>query len=85
MDFIQNIPVLNPPPGTTSNFVNPKTVAPGLIAINAVFVPLMLISVAIRVYVKGFIVRAIGWDDCKLAAVMFCGLAIYRFKRLTEL
>lgn len=85
MDFLQNIPVINPPPGTTSNFVNPKTVAPGLIAINAVFVPLMLISVAIRVYVKGSILRAIGWDDCKPAAVNFCGSAMSRFKRLIEL
>lgn len=63
MDY-QNIPAIPPPPGVVSNFNNPKTLAPSLIAVNATFLSLMLIAVSIRIYSRGFIVRALGWDDC---------------------
>lgn len=69
MDFYANIPVLPPPVGVLSNFVNPKNLAPSLIAVNATFLPLMIIAVAIRIYSRGLIVHALGWDDCKLSVL----------------
>ena len=65
LQLLEDIPALPPPPGVVSNFVNPPTLGPTLIAINAVFLPLTMIAVTIRIYVKGHIIRAIGWDDCK--------------------
>ena len=63
--LLEGIPALSPPPGVISNFINPPTVAPSLIAINGVFLPLTIIAVTIRIYVKGRIIRALGWDDCE--------------------
>lgn len=69
MDFFANLPALAPPAGVLSNFDNPKTLAPSLVAINVTFITLMLIAVTIRIYSRGFIVHALGWDDCRLPAV----------------
>ena len=68
-DFFANLPALVPPPGVLSNFDNPKTLAPSLVAVNVTFIPLMVIAVALRMYSRGFIVHALGWDDCRLPAL----------------
>lgn len=65
MDYA-NVPVIPPPPGVQSNFEQPHTLRASLTAVNATFLPLMLIAVAIRLYVRGHIVHSLGWDDCKL-------------------
>ncbi|MCJ1432718.1 hypothetical protein MMC27_002075 [Xylographa pallens] len=69
--FLDSIPALAPPAGTESNFIDPQTAASSLIAVNAIFLPLMLIAVVIRIYAKSCIVHAMGWDDytCILAAM----------------
>ena len=67
-DFFRNIPAMPPPPGVESNFDNPPSLALHLIVVNAVFLPLMVIAVGIRLYVRVFIAKAPGWDDCKLVA-----------------
>ena len=64
MDFA-NIPALVPPPGVQSNFDNPRTLRASFIVINAIFLPLMLLVVAIRLYSRGHIMQKIGWDDCR--------------------
>ncbi|KAI9814561.1 MAG: hypothetical protein M1827_003116 [Pycnora praestabilis] len=70
MDYA-NIPVIPPPPGVQSNFVDPPTLKTSLIAVNAIFLPLMLIAVTIRLYVRSHIVKTLGWDDltCIIAAL----------------
>ena len=55
--------------GMESNFVDPQTVASSLIAVNSIFLPLMLIAVTIRIYIKSCIVHAMGWDDWKYASL----------------
>ena len=65
MDFFANIPALAPPAGVLSNFNNPVSLAPSLVAVNAIFLSLMVIAVTIRIYSRRFIVHALGWDDCK--------------------
>ena len=42
-------------PGVTPNFINPPSLAPTLITVNSVFLALMLISLSIRVYIKGIV------------------------------
>ena len=66
MDYA-NLPALAPPAGVQSNFDNPKTLKTSLVAINGIFLPLMLIVVAIRLYSRGKIMHAMGWDDCNNA------------------
>ena len=64
MDYA-NIPATAPPAGVQSNFIHPKTLKTSLIAVNATFLPLMLLVVAIRIYSRGRLMHAMGWDDCK--------------------
>lgn len=68
MDYA-NIPATAPPAGVHSNFTNPKTLKTSLIAVNATFLPLMLLVVAIRLYSRDRIVHAMGWDDRKAIAI----------------
>lgn len=67
-NFFGNFPAMPPPPGVESKFDNPPSLALHLIVVNAVFLPLMAIAVGIRLYVRVFIAKAPGWDDCKLVA-----------------
>lgn len=64
---LQNIPALPPPPGVKSNFDNPVTRDAALIEANAVFIALMLLLLAIRVYSKARITHTLWWDDCALS------------------
>lgn len=64
MSFLSHIPALAPPPGETSNFVNPECQRVPLVVLNSVFVGLMIIFVSVRLYTKGFVTRSLGWEDC---------------------
>ena len=66
MEFLRNIPALPPPDGTYSNFEHPQTLASSLIIVNAIFLSLMLGGVALRLYTRAILARALGWDDCRL-------------------
>ncbi|KAL9100719.1 MAG: hypothetical protein Q9187_009332, partial [Circinaria calcarea] len=59
-----------PPPGVTPNFDNPTNIGPPLLGVGAVFVAIMFIFLAIRIYVKTKIVRKSSPDDytCGIAA-----------------
>lgn len=63
MDLDQ-IPAYPPPPGVTSNFKNPVSLAKTLVVVNVVFLSLMTIFVGLRIYTKHCIARKLGWDDC---------------------
>ncbi|KAF7510577.1 hypothetical protein GJ744_006189 [Endocarpon pusillum] len=63
MDLSKNIPALPPPDGVQSQFDHPRTLASSLIAVNATFLPLMIIAVGTRLYTRTFIANALGWDD----------------------
>jgi len=62
---LSQIPSLRPPPGVIPNFKHPPSLADALIAVDVVFLALMLVAVGVRVYTKGFILRSLGWDDCE--------------------
>lgn len=56
-------PVIPPPPGQTSNFVNPESRAPGITAALVIILALMTIVLTARLYGKMRIVKKIGFDD----------------------
>ncbi|KAI9695556.1 MAG: hypothetical protein M1820_008569 [Bogoriella megaspora] len=68
---LAQIPLLPPPPGVVSNFVNPPNNGTSFIVFGAVIVPVMLAFFSIRLYTKFCIIRQRSWDDltCSLAAL----------------
>lgn len=64
-------PAMQPPAGITPNFINPPSRNAALIALNTVFLALMVTVVSMRLYVKTRVVRTMGGDDytCAIAAV----------------
>lgn len=62
---MESFPALSPPPGVTSNFIDPPSRKLNLIVLESVFVPLMLQAVLVRIYVRGRITKRWEWDDCK--------------------
>ena len=63
---IQDIPALAPPQGVRPNFVNPPSREHELIILEGIFVPLMLLFVSMRLFVRARITKKWGWDDCKI-------------------
>ncbi len=59
----------HPPPGAHSNFVNPVSLRTPVITVNSVFLVLATLAVVVRLYAKGFVTRAAGWDDCTFEEV----------------
>ena len=56
----------------TPNYDNPVTRGNGLIIVNAVFISLTVIAVALRVYARVFVSHWFGADDwCIIFAVIF--------------
>ena len=64
MDYV-NLPAMAPPHGAQPGFVHPQTLGTSLVAFSATFPSLMLVVVAIRIYSRGSLMHAIGWDDCE--------------------
>ena len=59
------LPALLPPPGITSNFVDPTSRGKDLVITSALCIPLMVVCVAVRFYTKLRIKHVWGWDDCE--------------------
>jgi hypothetical protein len=58
-----HVPLSPPTPPQVSNFVNPATLAPTIIAISTICLAVMIPFVIIRIYSKARIVKALWWDD----------------------
>ncbi|KAH8650551.1 hypothetical protein BGZ60DRAFT_192892 [Tricladium varicosporioides] len=52
-----------PPPGVQANFVNPETQTTGIIALHTTCLVITTLCLAIRLYTRKFITRAISLDD----------------------
>lgn len=61
-----NLSAIPPPPGFTSNFVNPPSKASWGIVTQALCLTLATLLVAMRLYTKLKVLRNPGWDDCEL-------------------
>ncbi|KUI66481.1 hypothetical protein VM1G_02343 [Cytospora mali] len=80
MDLSQ-IPVMAPPPGVVSNFVNPVSLAPMCLAVITVTLSLMILFVALRFYARLRMSHAMGADDilCLISAALvitFCAITL---------
>ena len=65
MDY-SGIPIVDPPAGVSSNFIDPASNASVYLATSAVFLGLMLVFVAMRMWVKLVVLQAPSLDDGKL-------------------
>lgn len=61
-----DIPILDPPAGVSSNFIDPVSNASVYLATSAVFLALMLVLVVMRMWVKLVVLQAPSLDDGKL-------------------
>ena len=60
------VPGLTPPPGVTSNFVNPPSQSNITIIVMTVYLVLTTPLVILRMYTRAFVKGPVKWDDCKL-------------------
>jgi hypothetical protein len=58
------IPVLPPPPGVQSNWVNPENQKDAMIATHTICLFFVTLCVCIRLYTRRFIAGKLGLDDC---------------------
>lgn len=63
LEFKTAYPVLQPPPGVRSNFINPESRGYILLTFGSFLFALMVIFLAIRFYVRIFIARQTSWGD----------------------
>ncbi|KAL4862151.1 hypothetical protein BDV12DRAFT_49687 [Aspergillus spectabilis] len=70
-------PAMPPPPGETSNFINPTYSGDKFVAVNCVFLPMAFIALGIRLWTRTFIARGFRWDDFLMiiAFLMSCVLS----------
>ena len=64
----QITPAMPPPPGKTSNFVNPEYQGTKFIVVNCIFLPMAVVALAVRTWTRVFIVRNFRSDDCMCPA-----------------
>lgn len=69
-EFLWNTPAGRPPPGVPynyadikANFVNPESIAPTARAVISIFLGLMIIVLALRLYSRFIVIRKTGFDD----------------------
>ena len=61
-----NFSTIPPPPGLTSNYVDPPSKAIWGTVTTAVCLTVATLLVAMRLYTKVKVLKNLGWDDCKL-------------------
>ena len=62
---IGEMPLAPPPKGIVPNLINPESRDNQVYIISGVFMGLMLVFLALRIYAKIGIQKARGWDDCE--------------------
>lgn len=68
--LLKEVPAMSPPPGETSNLINPHSTGPAFSAAASVLTCLVVLAYAVRVYTKAFILRKASWDDCEIRALV---------------
>lgn len=67
---LANIPAQAPPPGVTSNFINPPSQRTAIIVLQTVFLFLSLSAVSIRVWVRTRIIKLWGAEDSEYCTAL---------------
>ena len=65
MEHLPEVPSLQPPPHVIPNFVNPPSQRGANLACNILCLTVATFCVSTRLQTKIFILRSLGWDDCK--------------------
>lgn len=63
-EFLDNNPLVPPPPGVVSNFIDRVSRADRVRNTTYVFLPFMIVAVVLRLYTRIYIKKRFGWDDC---------------------
>ena len=72
-------PSIKPPLGHTSNLVNPYSLQSWLVATSVICLVVLVLSIAARLFVKGYILKKIQLEDCVYLA------KIYRFPLMPDI
>ncbi|KAL9594863.1 MAG: hypothetical protein Q9179_005207 [Wetmoreana sp. 5 TL-2023] len=67
---LSQIPALQPPPGVMPNFIDPPSIGGTLVAVNIVFLALMLIVVSVKTYTKEAITSYLSFFFVKLSILL---------------
>ncbi|KAG4033762.1 hypothetical protein MFRU_004g02650 [Monilinia fructicola] len=76
-EVLSKLPAVAPPPGVTSNFVNPVSRGWVLTLVSSILAGMMIICYAIRVYTRFAIVRRLTWCDFTLLMGFLSALVVY--------
>ena len=68
--LLSNIPALAPPAGVVPNFVNPENQNVTIYVVLTISISVTMLAVMTRIYTKAYIIRKIGWEDCKFSAMI---------------
>jgi hypothetical protein len=60
----------------TPNYEHPVTRGPALIIVNAIFISLVILTVAARLYTRLVIKRWFGWDDIFILIALASSVSI---------
>ena len=71
MASLDDYPLQPPPSGQTSNFIDPESRGPVIVAVCCAVVSLMWLILLLRLFSKAWIIRKVGWDDGKIPFFFF--------------
>lgn len=69
---LAGFPLQQPPSGVVSNFVNPPSTGFEFVVAGSVFMFLMIVFFALRMYGKLTVARKLKWDDCMFETGSLC-------------
>lgn len=64
------VPARLPPPGVTSNLIDPVSTAYQQTICNVICVIFVTLFVGMRIYTRIKLVRCVSWDDCKYPSLL---------------
>ncbi|KAF2867719.1 hypothetical protein BDV95DRAFT_610622 [Massariosphaeria phaeospora] len=74
---LANTPLIPPPAGIESNFLDPRTRASLQVSYTSTFLCIASVFYLNRVYVKARLMRCWTWDDATLSIAMLLGIFMY--------
>lgn len=74
-------PIIPPPPGQVSNFIDSPSRGYLLTAIGSVVLALQILFFSLRMYSRMFVARKLRWDDCKSNIICECWKMILTLPR----
>ena len=64
---LSEMPAIPPPPGQSSNFVNPPSQQQPMVGVSTVFMVITALAVGARLYHVSLVSRTRGYEDRKLS------------------